>query len=45
VRGRRSRVVCLTGDFPLASASLTLLWQILLNGKVIGFPNQFLNDS
>ena len=24
---------------------LALLWQILLNGKVIGFPNQFLNDS
>jgi uncharacterized protein (DUF3820 family) len=24
---------------------LALLWQILANGKVIGFANQFLNDS
>ena len=24
---------------------LALLWQIITNGKVIGFPNQFFNDS
>src|SRR2546425_1275788 len=24
---------------------LALLWQIIANGKVIGFPNQFFNDS
>ena len=24
---------------------LALLWQTITNGKVIGFPNQFFNDS
>ena len=25
--------------------ALALLWQTITNGKVIGFPNQFFNDS
>ena len=27
------------------SNNLALLWQTITNGKVIGFPNQFFNDS
>jgi hypothetical protein len=29
----------------LCLQGLALLWQIIANGKVIGFPNQFFNDS
>jgi hypothetical protein len=46
----RLRLRGLTGvkDEVLLTATaqnLTLLWQIITNGKVIGFPNQFFNDS
>jgi hypothetical protein len=36
------------GDEPIVAVyvdDLALLWQIITNGKVIGFPNQFFNDS
>src|SRR6516164_2561658 len=29
----------------LRISQLALLWQTITNGKVIGFPNQFFNDS